>query len=296
LRSRQHDQLASVARGDYRYPLALDEVPDAPATLYVAGSPERLLGFCGRHAVALVGARKASGYGLGIARALGRGLAESGVVVVSGMAHGIDAAAHRGALDADGFTVAVLAGGADTPYPPSHGALYGQILKQGLIVSEQPAGSGNQRWRFLERNRIIAGLAQLTVVVEAGEGSGALVTAAYANSFGRVLGAVPGRVGTAQALGPNALLAAGARVIRGAQDVLDLLYGPGVVTAPKRMRAPLEPEHAALLAAIAGGEDTSAALSRAGIAPERGLVLLASLELGGHVVRGPGGRYTVPAA
>jgi DNA processing protein len=145
---------------------------------------------------------------------------------------------------------------------------------------------------FLARNRIIAALAAMTVVVEAGEYSGALVTARLARELERPVGAVPGRVTAPQAAGPNGLLAAGARVVRGPQDVLDHLFGAGVRrAADARPRPPVELR--ALLAAVADGHDTIAALTRVGFEPERGLTGLAALELGGYLRRAPGGRFTV---
>ncbi|MHB8692350.1 MAG: DNA-processing protein DprA [Solirubrobacteraceae bacterium] len=289
---RGHDGVDSFSRGSALYPRALEDLPDPPPTLYFAGSPFRL----NHEAVAIVGARKASSYGLAMAQALGRDLACTGLAVISGMAHGIDAAAHRGALEADGWTIAVLAAGAGEAYPPSNGPLYREIVDSGgLVISEEPPGTDNQGWRFLKRNRIIAALARVTIVVEASQRSGALATAAHARSMGRRLGAVPGRVGSPHAAGPNALLAAGGSVIRGVQDVFDVLYGPGTLAAPERSRPPLDPGQAAVLDAIADGYDSAAALSRAGIEPEQGLATLAALELGGHIVRGPGGRFTVAA-
>jgi DNA processing protein len=133
----------------------------------------------------------------------------------------------------------------------------------------------------------------MTVVVEAGARSGALLTAAFASSLDRPLGAVPGRITAPQAVGPNGLLARGACVVRGPQDVLDAMFGAGVRTAPTDDRPELDPDQRALLRAIADGRDTAAALSRAGVAPEQGLAELAALELAGYIRRGPGGRFAV---
>jgi DNA processing protein len=146
---------------------------------------------------------------------------------------------------------------------------------------------------FPARNRIIAALASMTVVVEAASRSGALLTAERARELGRVVGAVPGRVTSSQATGPNRMLAEGARVIRDAQDVLDALFGVGARVASSEDRPILDYEAAALLRAIADGHDTAGALAGAGIAPERGLAALASLELSGYIRRGPGGRFVV---
>jgi DNA processing protein len=200
------------------------------------------------------------------------------------------AQASTGAVPAP--TVAVLPGPCEFPYPAGRKGLYRQILATGgCVVSELPPGSEVRRWGFPARNRIIAGLATMTVVVEAGARSGALVTAAHAASAGRPVGAVPGRVTTPQAVGSNGLLAAGATVIRDAQDVLDALFGAGAVQAVPEPRPPLSPEARTVLAAIARGRDSTAALARAGVPAERGLAVIASLELDGHVARGPGGRF-----
>lgn len=275
------------------YPEPLRDLDHAPAVLHVAGGIERFLRLVEDEPVAVVGARRATPYGLELARGLGRGLDAAGLTVVSGMALGVDRAAHAGALSGGCATVAVLPGGAERPYPASQRGLHRQILETGAAVSELPPGTGVRRWACVARNRIIAGLAAMTVVVEAGHRSGSLVTARYAAGLGRSVGAVPGRVGTSQADGPNALLAAGARVVRGPQDVLDALFGAGSRSVPAEPRSELSPELARLRAAIADGHDTAAAIARSGIPAERGLAALAELELEGQIRRGPGGRFVV---
>jgi DNA processing protein len=217
------------------------------------------------------------------------------MTVVSGMAVGIDSAAHAGALDAGMPTVAVLPGPADRPYPASRRALHRRIVAGGAAVSEIPPGTSVWRWMFPARNRIIAALAAMTVVVEAGERSGSLVTARLAYDIWRPVGAVPGRVTTSQAAGSNALLASGrASVVRGAQDVLDRLFGLGERIAPEPPRPAPPPELAPLLTAIAEGHETAAAaLARAGLDPDKGLAALAALELAGFVTRAAGGRFRV---
>jgi DNA processing protein len=287
--------LETVCRCHPDYPLALLALAAPPAVLHVAGGLRRLLALGASDPVAIVGSRRGSDYGLGMARSLGRGLAVTGIPVISGMALGIDSAAHAGALEAAGPTVAVLPGSADRPYPPGKRALYQRIVADGVAVSELAPGAGVWRWMFLARNRIIAALAAMTVVVEAGERSGAMVTARLAREIGRPVGAVPGRVTTSQAAGTNGLLAAGACVVRGPQDVLDHVFGAGVRPAGpgigerRRPSAELRP----LLEAIATGHETAAALSRAGLRPDQGLAALAALELGGFVRRGAGGRFSV---
>jgi DNA processing protein len=284
--------LEAICRCDPAYPIRLEELPAPPAALFVAGGLERALALLGEEPVALVGARRASPYGYDVARALGRGVAAAGLTVISGMALGIDSAGHDGALAA-GATVAVLPGPADRPYPAAKRALCRRIVATGAAISELPPGAGIRRWMFPARNRIIAALSAITVVVEAGHRSGALVTAACAARLGRPIGAVPGRVTSAQSTGPNALLARGAHVIRDPQDVLDALYGSGVRRAASDARAELDPEQSSVLRALGTGEDTVEALARAGFEPDRLLVSLAALELEGYVRRDAGGRFAV---
>ena len=261
--------------------------------LHVAGGLERFLTLVADEPVAIVGARAATTYGLEIAASLGRGLAGAGLTVVSGMALGIDSAAHEGALNGGHPTVAVLPCGADRAYPRAKRHLHARIRESGAAISELPAGTRPWRWTFPARNRIIAALAAITIVVEAGERSGALLTAGLARSLGRPVGAVPGRVSSPQSCGPNALLAAGAYVVRGAQDVLDHLFGEGVRRARCSERPELAPELRLLLSAIADGYDTASALERAGLPAQQGLAALASLELAGYVRREAGGRFAV---
>ena len=282
-----------ICRCDRAYPDRLQALSSPPAVLHVAGGMGRFLRLAGGEPVAIVGARSASPYGLEVARSLARGLARAGLAVVSGMALGVDSAAHAGALAGEGATVAVLPCGADRPYPAAKRALHSQIRAHGAAVSELPPGSKAWRWTFPARNRIIAGLSAMTVVVEAGQRSGALLTAAFARGLGRPLGAVPGRITSLLSTGPNALIGAGASVVRGPQDVLETLFGAGAPAAPADDRRDLAPELRLLLRAIGDGHDTPAALSRAGLAAQEGLAALATLELAGYVRREPGGRFSV---
>lgn len=284
-----------VCRHDPRYPERLAGLPDAPAALHVAGGLERFERLTGEGApgVAVVGARRASAYGLEVARGLGRGLAAAGVTVVSGMALGVDSAAHAGALEA-GPTIAVLAGGADRPYPASKRRLHAAIRERGCVVSELGPGIGARRWCFPARNRIIAALAGVTVVVEAMARSGSLITAELARDLGRDVGAVPGPVTSPLSAGPNALLADGAHVIRGPEDALDLACGVGAWRRPGAERA--APEHLrALHAAVAAGAGSPEALARQGVPIAAALAGLAELELLGLVRRTAGGRYEATA-
>ena len=278
---------------DERYPPALAELPDAPAVLYVAGDLGSFLALveAGRPSVAVVGARRASSYGLEVARGLGRGLASADATVVSGMALGIDSAAHVGALEAGAPTIAVLAAGADRPYPASKRRLYGEICRRGAVVSELPPRSAVHRWCFPARNRLIAALAQVTVVVEAMERSGSLITAEFARDLGRDVGAVPGPVTSPLSRGPNALLADGAHVIRGAEDALDLACGVGSWQRRQPAQA-IVPDHLrALHQAVCEGARTPDALVERGFSVTVVLAGLAELELGGHLRRVVGGRY-----
>ena len=304
VRARSHAAgLETICRCDPDYPPALRALSAPPAVLHVAGGLGRLLELSATDPVAIVGSRQASDYGLNVARSLGRSLTVAGIPVVSGMALGVDSAAHAGALEAEGPTVAVLPGSADRPYPASQRLLRRKIVAGGAALSELGPGTTVWRWMFLARNRIIAALAAMTVVVEAGERSGAMVTARVAREIGRPVGAVPGRVISPLAAGANELLATGACVVRGAQDVLDALFGAGVrLAAPAggvggvggvggRGAAPVELRP--LLDAIAAGHETTAALARAGFSPDQGFAALAALELGGYVRRGAGGRFCV---
>lgn len=284
--------LETMCECDPMYPLGLRRLTAPPAVLHVAGGLTRLLEFVAGEQVAIVGSRRASPYGLDVSRSLGRGLAVTGITVVSGMAAGVDSAAHAGALEAGGPTIAVLPGPAHRPYPAGKRALHRRIVAGGVAVSELGPGTSVRRWMFLARNRIIAALAAMTVVVEAREHSGALVTARVADELWRPVGAVPGRVTTPQAAGSNELLATGACLVRGTQDILDHLYGAGVRQAVERRPAPA-PELRPLLAAIAEGHDTAAALARAGFSPDQGLAALAALELHGFLRRSHGGRFSV---
>lgn len=277
------------------YPARLLDAADAPAVLHVAGDPLRLTALVHADvaAVAIVGARRAGPEGLQVARGLGRGLAAAGVTVVSGMALGIDSAAHAGALEAGGPTLTVLAGGADVPYPPSKRSLYRSLVATQAALSEMPPGMRPWRWAFPARNRTIAGLASLTIVVEATERSGSLITAELAQQLGRAVGAVPGPVTAPRCAGSNALLRDGALVIRDAQDALDEALGIGVATAlPCRRPSELEPPLRILLREVGNGRDTVAALASTPTEASSALTGLSELELLGFVRRGPGGRYT----
>jgi DNA processing protein len=299
----EREALHTLCRHGDGYPARLRDLVDAPAVLHVAGPPgalERLAGGDledGPRAVAVVGTRRASEDGLEVAHALGRGLAAAGVTVVSGMALGVDSAAHAGALEAGGATVAVLAGGAERAYPASRERLYRRIAQAGCVVSEMPPGFRARRWCFPARNRIIAGLASMTVVIEAAERSGSLITAECAADLGREVGAVPGPVTSWRARGANSLLRDGATLVRDARDVLDAVIGVQEAAAlPDPAYAGLEPRLRDLLDAVEAGRDTVAALSTPGGNARGVLTGLTELELRGLLRRVAGGRYVrVPA-
>lgn len=282
-----------LCRCDPRYPGGLHELPDPPAVIYVHGDVTRLEHALAAGRAAIVGARRATPYGLEQARVLGRGVAAAGVSVVSGMALGVDAAAHAGALDAGGMTLAVLAGGPERAYPASKRRLHERIAAVGAVLSELPPGTPARRWCFPARNRIIAALAQATVVVEAGERSGSLITAGLAMDLGREVAAVPGLVTAPLAAGTNALIADGARLVRGPRDVVELLFGAeaALLCPPPVVDDGLEPDLRLLRERVGGGQDTVAALAADGASLDAVLAGLAQLELRGLVRRTAGGRY-----
>jgi DNA processing protein len=278
---------------DPDYPERLRRLFGPPAVLHVAGGMRRFLELAAADPVAVVGTRRPTLYGTDMAARLGRGLSVSGVTVVSGMALGIDASAHRGALAGGGQTLAVLPGCAAAPYPKENRQLYNQILRNGVAVSELPVGASVWKWSLIARNRIVAALSELTVVVQGRTRSGALNTASLARKAGSPIGAVPGSVLVPQSEGPHKLLREGAVLIRDSQDVLDAVCGVGVRSATDPAVAALSPAGRAVLAAIRGGANTVAELSRADVADGPVLVLLAELELAGCVRRVAGGRYSV---
>ena len=199
-------------------PPLLRSIHDPPVGLFVRG--EAPLDLLARPAVAIVGARACSGYGASVARSIARELAAAGLVVVSGLARGVDGEAHRGALDAGGITVAVLGCGVDRDYPAAHAELARRVGETGLVISEYAPGVEPAPWRFPARNRIVAGLCAATVVVEARERSGALITADLALEEGREVFAVPGEITSALSSGTNGLLKLGAAPLTSAADVL----------------------------------------------------------------------------
>ena len=210
--------IQALGRADADYPERLTELPNPPTTLWWTGDWSVMA----RPLVAVVGTRRATSYGLRVTREIAGALARGGACVVSGMALGIDAAAHRAALDAGGTTIAILGNGVDVAYPRSHAALHREIIERGLVLSEMPPGARSHGGSFIKRNRIIAGIARATIVVEAPFGSGALSTANAALELGRDLGAVPGPIDSPQSQGANELFRDGAHPIASVADALCL--------------------------------------------------------------------------
>jgi DNA processing protein len=281
-----------LRRTEAGFPAALLDLADyAPDTLYGCGSAELVRRVAVEETVTIVGSRRPSSYGLEIAEDLGHLLGASGLVVVSGMALGIDAAVHRGVLAGGGLTVAVLGGGPDVVYPRSERRLYERLVAQGAVISEVMPGTRPGPGSFPKRNRIMAALGAMTVVVEAAEPSGSLITAEWAYKLGREVGAVPGRVTTRVARGANGLIADGAAVIRDAQDVLDRLLGVGI-GAVRRAGPELDPELGRVADAVDGGAVTPDAVAIAAkMKAGEAAVALARLELMGYVRVDGAGRY-----
>jgi DNA processing protein len=281
---------ACCRHGDL-YPVGLRDAADAPWALICRGDPGLLDGLEPFGAVTIVGSRRATSYGREVARDLGRELAAAGLVVVSGLAFGLDACAHRGAVDG-GRTIAVLGCGPDIAYPAAHRSLWRRISETDLVISEFPPGAAPWRWSFPARNRIMAAIAGMTVVVEAATRSGSLITADLAADLGRDLGAVPGPVNSRASAGPNNLLAGGACLVRDAQDVLDALLGPGAKRLERTGRA-LDHRLQAVLTAIEAGESSCDAVAAALDLPgPEAAAALARLELLGYIACSTVGLYT----
>jgi DNA processing protein len=281
----------ALCRCDPAYPARLWDLDGEPAVLHVAGGLERFLELAGADAVAIVGARRASPYAIENARGLARGVAGR-LTVVSGMASGVDTAAHEGALHARGGTIAVLASSPERPYPPSSRALHREIIGAGAVVSELGPGVPARRWMFPARNRIIAALAGMTVVVAARTGSGAMLTIAEAGNLGRTGGGVPGQVTAPLSWGPHEVVRRGGVLVRDAGDVLHAL-DKGDAGSQTGRAPPQDAQLIALCDALADGYGLPNAFTEAGLDTERGMAALASLEIGGYVRRQAGGRYTI---
>ena len=239
-----------VTWDDAAYPEQLGHIPDPPPVLYIRGN----LLPTDRFAVAVVGTRRVTAYGRQVAERLVADLARAGVTIVSGLARGTDAVAHRAALQAGGRTLAVLGSGLDRIYPTEHAGLAREIERQGALISEFPPGTPPDALNFPRRNRIISGLSMGTLVVEAGETSGALITADFALEQGREVFAVPGSILSPASIGPNRLIQDGAKLVRGAQDVLEELNVSAIVQQEAVREVLPGNETEAALLRLLGGE------------------------------------------
>jgi DNA processing protein len=271
-----------LVHGEADYPEALADLPDAPPILWVLGDQALL----NRPAVAMVGARNASSLGVRMARRLGQGLAEAGFTVVSGLARGIDTAAHQAALEveAGARTVAIMAGGIDVIYPAENEALAREIAAKGCRVSEHPPGLEPQARHFPLRNRIVAGLARAVIVVEAAAKSGSLITAKAALDYGREVMAVPGHPFDARASGCNMLIRDGAVLVRGTSDVLEALGAPS--RPEPELRLPVLPGPEASQRPL---KDVDQLVRDLKVTPAQLAPELLNLELEGRIARQPGG-------
>lgn len=286
LRVAQGRGVALVTRADDDWPGQVDDLDaHAPICLWVRGDPSVLSRLA--PSVAIVGARAATSYGDHVAMELAADLAGGGVPVVSGGAYGIDGAAHRAALHVGGTTVALLAGGADRAYPAGHTQLIDDIARTGAVVSEVPCGAAPTKWRFLQRNRIIAALTSATVVVEAGWRSGSLNTAGHAAALSRGLGAVPGPVTSAASAGCHRLLREyGAECITSAEDVRELLgIGHGSLMDPGVSARTDDTTRVRDALSTRTWRDSEEIARRAGMAREEVEAILGLLHLDGAVVR-----------
>jgi DNA processing protein len=278
-------EVRRIEAGDPEYPPALRELPDAPPVLFASG---RALPAVDR-AVAVVGARAASPYGIEAATRLAVDLGRLGFTVVSGLARGIDAAAHRGALEAKGFTVAVLPSGLDTVTPSHHRALAEAIAASGTLVTELESGGPRFKGEFVRRNRLIAGLCAATVVVEAAEQSGALTTAGFARALGRSVLAMPGDVDRPTARGTHGLLRGGARLCEDAGDVVRAVNewrqergGAAAICGPEERLLEILGDQGLL------AEDVAA---RAGLGLPQAMAALLALQWAGLASPQPGQRW-----
>jgi DNA processing protein len=278
--------MEAVAWFDPRYPALLNCTSDPPPVLWARGC----LPVLQDPAVAIVGSRAASAYALSVGSRLGGELADRGIVVASGLARGVDSAAHRGALNAGGITVAVLGSGLDRMYPPEHVNLAEDIESTGVVLSELGPGVPPLPENFPLRNRIISGISLAVVVVEASENSGSLITARCAMEQGRDVMAVPGSVLSGRNRGSHSLLKDGAKVVETADDILEELGWPGALNAGTSKLLSRDP----LLARMEPGEvyGLDALVEATGMAASKLLPRLMELELQSQVVRAAGGKFS----
>ena len=263
----------------------------AVPALYFTGGVERLKGLSQTPIVAILGTPRASDYGIRAARSIARGLAAAGIAVAAGVADAIAVAAHRGALELNAPTLAVLGGGLDLAPRPGRLAVCNHVRRHGCVVSELPGGCAPRRWSLAACERIPVQLAALTVVVEAGERQHELAAARLAQALGRPLAAVPGRVSSPASQGTHALLIAGASLVRGAGDVLELLGRTPSIGALPGTAAGLPPRLRKTFERVALGCDTPERLAQSSVGEAGILLALSELELLGALGRGDGGRY-----
>jgi DNA processing protein len=278
--------MREIRRGDSEYPEALVQLDRPPDPLFTIGN-ESLLQLAPNRLVAIVGTRDASSYGMRTAAALAEAFSAAGIGVVSGLARGIDSAAHRATLESGGQTIAVMGTGVDVPYPASHRGLHAEVAVSGLVVSENEPGMTAYQGCFPRRNRIIAAMARVTIVVEAPYKSGAINTATQALEMARVVAAVPGPIDSYRSAGSNALIRDGALMIHSVADAL-MLYG---LAAPNpSVHPPLGTLEAAVWDALATGPaPVELIASRAGLPIRQILEGIARLELCGMVRQSPDG-------
>lgn len=276
---------AVVTLADAAYPPRLLEIPDPPAVLYVRGRAELLA----RDSLAVVGSRNATRQGLENAASFARAFGDAGLTIVSGLALGIDAAAHRGALDSAASTIAVLGTGIDVVYPPRNAELFAAIAERGALATEFPLGTPALAANFPRRNRLISGLARGVLVVEAALSSGSLITARMAADQGREVFAIPGSIHSPLAKGCHELIRQGAKLVESAQDVLDEIAG--VVRAPTASHGPEEEAHGLLKHLGHDPCNVDTLCQRSGLTPDTVSAILLELELAGMVAALPGGRY-----
>jgi DNA processing protein len=274
---------------DRVFPAQLLEIASPPIVLYRWGTLERE----DRHAVALVGTRRPTVYGQAVARDLATALAVHGITVISGLARGIDSIAHRAALDAGGRTLAILGSGLDEIYPPEHRNLAQEIAGQGALLTEFPLGTRPEAGNFPVRNRIVAGLARAVVVVEAGEASGALITAEFAADQGRDVFAVPGSIYSRASRGTNRLLLSGATPLTSPEDVLEALRVPSALPLEEEASISLGGELEMQLAGLLSDDPVHAddLVARTRRTPSEVMAALAMLELQGRAVQVGGMNY-----
>ena len=276
---------AIVTLADAGYPPRLLEIPDPPTLLYVRGRVELL----GRDGLAVVGSRNATGQGLENAASFARALGNAGLTIISGLALGIDAAAHRGALESAASTVAVLGTGIDIAYPPRNAGLFATIAERGALATEFPLGTPALAANFPRRNRLISGLSLGTIVVEAAPGSGSLITARIAADQGREVFALPGSIHSPLSKGCHELIKQGAKLVESAQDVLDELAG--IARPATASPAPPEEEHEVLHHLGHDPCNVDTLCRRSGLTADIVSAMLLELELDGKVASLPGGRY-----